>query len=51
MLGQLREGAGMPLTQTLETERLRFSEWQGGGFDTTRLREERTRLEAGDVGG
>jgi enoyl-CoA hydratase len=50
MLGQLREGAGMPITQTLETERLRASEWQGGGFDTTRLHEERSRLKAGEVG-
>lgn len=50
MLAQLREGSGRPVAEVLETERIRASEWQGGGFETTRLTEHRSRLKRDDAG-
>ncbi len=49
MLAQLRDGAGRPVAETLGTERLRASEWQGDGFDTGRLSAHRARRGTGDA--
>lgn len=46
MLRQLRDGAGMPVAQALAAERSQADEWQGAGFDTTRLSAERERIQA-----
>lgn len=44
MLAQLREGAGHPVAKLLQTERERAAEWQGAGFDTTLVAEQRARV-------
>jgi enoyl-CoA hydratase len=47
ILAQLRETAGMAPADALTLERQRADSWQGGGFDTTRLRGQRDRLGRG----